>query len=296
MAKQVINRGASAGDAGAETLYAAFGKAIANFDELYGGLAGVTLLDKTAAYAVQQADAGRLIRGDASGGAFAFTLPASGAATGDVMRFRKSDTSANRVTVKDNGGSDVAWLSAQRDQALFFWSGSAWVPLQWNIQPLRQVFASSGTSTRPPLATSFDAILIGGGGGGGGGRVSSSSANRAGGAGGAGGAAIYQSFLAGAHGATESVTIGAGGSGGAGVTTGSGANGGAGGTTSLGALVKADPGAGGAGGGSSAAASAVAPATGTFGQSGAGGATSTSAASSAGGDGVVGGGGGGGSA
>src|SRR6185312_3131285 len=64
---------------------------------------------------------GRLVRADASAGAFNVTLPASADAD-DWVIVRKKDSTANRVTVKDNAGNDVAWLSSQYDEAMFaFW-------------------------------------------------------------------------------------------------------------------------------------------------------------------------------
>ncbi|MET0310356.1 MAG: hypothetical protein ABW023_16745 [Sphingomonas sp.] len=297
MARQTINVGASANDGSGDAERVAWIKANANFDELYTLQHQLPRVDKSASTALAQSDAGKFVRVDASGGAVILTLPASGAADGDVLRIVKADTSANRVTVQTNGGGDAAWLSTGRDLVEFAWWGGAWVVAYWNLQPLRQVFTSSGTSFRPPLAASLEVLALGGGGGGGGGRCSATGSIRCGGAGGAAAAVSYLVLPASAHGASETVSIGAGGASGtsAGTAAGNGGGGGTGGITSLGALVKAD-GGGGGGGGSTAASvtGGTAPVTGTFGTSGAGGISATTSSSLPGGTGIAGGGAGGG--
>lgn len=102
-----------------------------------------------------------------------------------------------------------------------------------------QVFTSSGTYTPTSGMTKAYVRLWGGGGGGGG--VSSTAGNAAAG-GGAGGYA-EKWFTSATIGASQTVTIGAGGT--AGANT--GGTGGTGGTTSLGALMSATGGVGGAG-------------------------------------------------
>lgn len=91
-----------------------------------------------------------------------------------------------------------------------------------------QIFTSSGTYTKP-AGLKFAIITCVGGGGGGAGNTSASG-NNAGGSGGGGGTAIIKK-LAAAIGATETVTVGAAGAGGA--TNNSGTDGG---TSSLGTL------------------------------------------------------------
>lgn len=112
-----------------------------------------------------------------------------------------------------------------------------------------QVFGASGTYT-PTSNMKYCIVELVGAGGGGGGVPSTTGSGSAAGGGGAGGYA-RQTFSAATIGASQTVTIGAGGT--AGANT--GGTGGTGGTTSLGALCSATGGAGGVGsttGGSSA--------------------------------------------
>jgi hypothetical protein len=102
-----------------------------------------------------------------------------------------------------------------------------------------QAFTSSGTWTRPAGTTRVKVEVRGGGGGGGG--VSNASGNLAAGGGGQGGFTTELIDVTGT--ASETVTVGAGGT--AGDTAGN--NGGAGGTSSFGAFCSATGGAGGGG-------------------------------------------------
>lgn len=160
---------------------------------------------------------GRLVRSDASGGAFNVTLPASADAD-DWVIVRKKDSSTNRITLKDNAGNDVAWLSAQYDEAMFaFWDG-AWIPVRWNIAPLNQVFTANGTYTKPPLAKTIDVLAIAGGNGGGSGRRGAAGSVRSGGSGAPGGSVVNIALPAAPVNATEAIIVGTGGAGGAAVT------------------------------------------------------------------------------
>ncbi|MDB5439763.1 MAG: hypothetical protein JWM33_2190, partial [Caulobacteraceae bacterium] len=209
--------------------------------EMYRFTALEARLDKTANYTAAAADAGKTIRGDATGGAITLKLPAAGTTDGDTITFRKADSSANRVTVQDNAGAgDIAWLSAQRDEVTFAWWNGSWIADTYYIQPLRQVFQASGTWIRPPLLTAMDVIAFGAGGGGGSGRRNTATI-RVGGGGGGGGNSIYQNLPAGVLGSSETVTIGAGGAGGLSRTadTQNGLIGSNGGDTTFGAYLKA---------------------------------------------------------
>ena len=257
-------------------------------------------IDVTGATTIGATHLGRLVRADASGGAFNVTLPATADAD-DWVIVRKKDSTANRVTVKDNAGDDIAWLSAQYDEAMFaFWDG-AWSPVRWNIAPLTQVFTANGTYTKPPLAKTINVLAIAGGNGGGSGRRGAAGTARSGGGGGPAGSIVSVTLAAALASANEMVAIGAGGAGGTAVTSdnSNGNPGSIGGTSSFGTATyvrAANPSTAVGAGGTAAALPAVTnTADSNFGQPGSGGATSVTGASPSGGFGPVGGGGGGGS-
>lgn len=115
-----------------------------------------------------------------------------------------------------------------------------------------QEFTATGgqTWTKPANALAVEVLLIGAGGGGGSGRRGAAGTDRSGGGGGGSGAITHVKIPASMVGATETVTVGTGGSGGTAVTTDStnGNAGVSGGVTSFGSLLAAGGGSAGGGG------------------------------------------------
>lgn len=150
-------------------------------------------------------------------------------------------------------------------------------PLQMSVS----VFGASATWTKPTNAKRVRVQIWGGGGGGGGGARTASGTLGAGGGGGGSGSFVDVTFDANYLGATETVTIGSAGSGGASAATDStnGGAGSAGGTTTFGSWLTAYGGANGSGGTQGATVTGTGGAGGFNGNSG-------SAASTTGGAGV----------
>lgn len=107
-------------------------------------------LSKTAAYTVATEDMGKTLLGDASGGAFTFTLPAAATAgNGFKVSFIKTDSGSNAVTVDGNGsetinGATTYELADQYDRVTIITDGSEWFILEDN----------SNVSTVPSLGSS----------------------------------------------------------------------------------------------------------------------------------------------
>ena len=110
--------------------------------------------------------------------------------------------------------------------------------LRYVKRPTRQIFTASGTWTKPTGCTAVDVTVVGGGGAGGGADATSGTQGSGGAGGGAGGAS-FKRIDAASLSATETVTVGAGGTGV------SGGSGNPGGTTSFGAHCQATGGGGG---------------------------------------------------
>jgi hypothetical protein len=184
----------------------------------YVDRAGARHADVTGSVTLDSSYFGEIVRIDASSGAATVTMPSS-ATTDDWVAVRKKDSSANRVTVKTSGGTDIAWLPAQHDQAIFAWWGGTWIPVAWSIAPITDLYTSSSTWTKAPLAEWVEVLLLGAGAGGGSGRRGAAGSARAGGQAGQCGVLNTMGFRASSLGATESVTVGAGGAGGAAQTS-----------------------------------------------------------------------------
>lgn len=107
-------------------------------------------------------------------------------------------------------------------------------------------FTSSGTWTKGSGTNSVIVIAVGGGGGGAGAEGRAAGITRVGGGSGGGGGRTIRFYDATSLGATETITIGAGGAGGSGQTNGDGLDGGDGGDSTLGSV---QTGFGGGGGG-----------------------------------------------
>lgn len=177
------------------------------------------------------------------------TLPATVTA-GDALTVQKVDSGVGRVLIN----TSLAWLFAQGDTVQLWYDGSAWTVAWRYIAPVRDLFLGGGTWTKRPLAKQVLVRLIGGGGGGGSGRKGAAGTARRGGGGGQGGTYTETVLRVDSCGATETVAIGAGGSGGGSQATNS-SNGNAGvngGNSSFGSLVYAYGGSNGGAGQSAA--------------------------------------------
>lgn len=198
--------------------------------------------------ALTAADAGKAYEADTTSGSIEFDLP-SAASVGDGKGFVfKKTNSANSMVIDPNGSETLDNESTSRSigRALeslgIFSNGAEWYTVFGSRDNFIdvQVFTGSGTYTPHPRLGQCLVISTGGGGGGGGADSTDGSSATSGGGGGAGATSI-ELFTAAQIGASQTVTIGAGGT--AGANT--GGDGGAGGNTTFGALHTA--GGGGAG-------------------------------------------------
>lgn len=205
-----------------------------------------------------------------------------------------SATSAINITISAFAGDIIDGLSVS---AAITYAGGAkrfirGSTTSWQSLDARNVqsFTSSGTWTKPPGCSAVQMFGLGAGSGGGGGGQQVATAG--GGGGGVGAPLTWLNYPASVMGATETVTIGAGGAGGAGgaTPTSTGTPGSDGGATTLGSITNgmykfyASSGASSGGGGGSSTAGAAGATTNALGGAGAvaGGAGGTTATGAAG--------------
>ena len=170
---------------------------------------------------------------------------ASAAGVNNEFTHGNSSITSNRFWGDFKMGGSSAGTSGQ-----VLTSAGAGVSPTWSVGANLQEFSSSGTWTKPSGSTFVMVECWGAGGGGGSGRRGAAGTDRTGGAAGGGGSYTYRLFKASDLSATETVTIGAGSTGGAAVTVNS-TNGNAAtvaGDTSFGSVLFAYGGFGGAGG------------------------------------------------
>lgn len=191
---------------------------------------------------------GAAINATAGAGGITLTLPAV-APVGALIRIRKADAAAGRVTVQA-GVEQVAWLSAEADSVTARATATGWEVVDHLIAPLVRIITASGSQTRPPLAVRAMVTGAGATGGSGGGARAAAGIAVSGGAG-AGSGGIYDTVVpAAAVAPTYDVTIAAGGAAGlaAAADSTAGGDGGAGGVSVWAGLLTFLGGAGGQGG------------------------------------------------
>jgi microcystin-dependent protein len=120
--------------------------------------AQMPVLSKAADYPVVSGDLGKLINVDATGGAVTISLPsASDAGDGALLAVRKTDSSANAVTISPSGvdtinGSASHALSQQYARAYIVSNGSIWSIVSASTLPLLSVGTSQLAATSVTFA------------------------------------------------------------------------------------------------------------------------------------------------
>lgn len=204
--------------------------------------------DTSASVTLVAADFGKLRLANTTSNSITYALPSAATVGNGKPIGIKKTSSANTVTLDADGADTIdgtatfAWTSDDRTIWLVS-DGANWqVSSEYGSATVGvQSFTASGTYT-PTARMKHCIVFSTGAGGGGGGADSAANGAESGGGGGAGGTCI-EAFTAAQIGASQTVTIGAGGT--AGADT--GGNGGSGGDTTFGALHTAGGGGGGIG-------------------------------------------------
>jgi hypothetical protein len=160
----------------------------------------------------------------------------TGLAEGTWVTYEKSSTDTNFIAVEIFGsGTDVAWLTSQKDRVTLRVRSGAWEVDSWAIAPRFDLYTSTGanTWTKPPLASHIHGQLIPGGAGGGSGRCGNAGGIRTGGNGGNGASLVEFTRKASDLDSSVTVTVGTGGTGGASTSTDGTSNAGAAGGATL---------------------------------------------------------------
>jgi hypothetical protein len=215
--------------------------------------ASVSRSAKTANYTLVAGDKGNLVV--ATSGTFTFSFTAA-ATLADGWFCYIQNAGTGNITLDPNGSETIdsltSYIMYPGEVRLVQCTGTAFNSVVLSGFTLTYT-SGANTFTKPPGYQAFDVLLYGAGGGGGSGRKGGQLDGQ-GGTGGGGGAFISFKFTVDRIGATETVTVGAGGTAGASrTTTTNGLAGGTGGTTTFGSLLTAFGGAGGAGGANASA-------------------------------------------
>ena len=168
------------------------------------------------------------------------TLPvASTMIVGQHFRIVNNGTGTATLTINSSGANLVTTVYASGEVIITCILASGTDAASWDVHYIGsdvQTFLAGGTWTKRPGLKFAEVIVVSGGGGGSGGAKGDNSSARVGGGGGGSGGLSYRKYLASELSATENVTVGVGGNGGAGTSSspGTGSNGSIGGSSQFG--------------------------------------------------------------